>query len=158
MFVKIKKSIAINEISVLRQGKQAAKLSIRSGKNIISKKLISDGVLVSTPAGSTAYNLSVHGPILNLDSKKLAITPISPFRPRRWRGTIVSERSTIIIKNLDYDKRPINAVADNFEVKHAKVIRIQINKKIKFVLLYNKNSSLEKKIKIEQLIKETKNN
>ena len=155
---QIKKSIAINEISVLRQGKQAAKLSIRSGKNIISKKLISDGVLVSTPAGSTAYNLSVHGPILNLDSKKLAITPISPFRPRRWRGTIVSERSTIIIKNLDYDKRPINAVADNFEVKHAKVIRIQINKKIKFVLLYNKNSSLEKKIKIEQLIKETKNN
>ena len=155
---QIKKSIAINEISVLRQGKQAAKLSIRSGKNIISQKLISDGVLVSTPAGSTAYNLSVHGPILNLDSKKLAITPISPFRPRRWRGTIVSERSTIIIKNLDYDKRPINAVADNFEVKHAKVIKIQINKRIKFVLLYNKNSSLEKKIKIEQLIKETKNN
>jgi len=155
---QIKKSIAVNEISILRQGRQAAKLSIKSGKNIISKKLISDGVLISTPAGSTAYNLSVHGPILNLDSKKLAITPISPFRPRRWKGTIVSERSTIIIKNLDFNKRPINAVADNFEVKNAKIIKIQINKKIKFVLLYNKNNSLEKKIKIEQLRKETKSN
>lgn len=151
-----RKSIAINEVSILRQTRQAAKLSIKSGNKFISRKLISDGVLVSSPAGSTAYNLSVHGPILNLDSKKLSITPISPFRPRRWRGTIVSERSKIIIKNLDCNKRPINAVADNFEVKNAKTIKIQINKKIKFILLYNKHSSLEKKIKIEQLIKETK--
>ena len=151
-----KKSIAINEVSILRQTRQAAKISIKSGNKFISRKLISDGVLVSSPAGSTAYNLSVHGPILNLDSKKLSITPISPFRPRRWRGTIVSERSKILIKNLDYKKRPINAVADNFEVKNAKTIKIQINKKIKFTLLYNKQSSLEKKIKIEQLRKETK--
>ena len=113
-------------MSILRQTRQAAKLSIKSGNKIISRKLISDGVLVSSPAGSTAYNLSVHGPILNLDSKKLSITPISPFRPRRWRGTIVNEKSKIIIKNLDCKKRPISAVADNFEVKHAKVIRIQI--------------------------------
>jgi len=151
-----KKSIAINEVSILRQTRQAAKLSIKSGNKFISRKLNSDGVLVSSPAGSTAYNLSVHGPILNLDSKKLSITPISPFRPRRWRGTIVNERSKIIIKNLDCNKRPINAVADNFEVKNAKTIIIQINKKIKFILLYNRHSSLEKKIKIEQLIKETK--
>ena len=151
-----KKSIAINEISVLRQGKQAASLSIKSGNSFISKKLISDGVLVSTPAGSTAYNLSVHGPILDLNSKKLAITPISPFRPRRWKGIIVSEKSKIVIKNLDCKKRPINAVADNFEVKNAKTIKVKINKRIKFVLLYNKNSSLEKKIKIEQIRKETK--
>ena len=151
-----RKSIAINEVSILRQTRQAAKLSIKSGNKFISRKLISDGVLVSSPAGSTAYNLSVHGPILNLDSKKLSITPISPFRPRRWRGTIVSERSKIIIKNLDFNKRPINAVADNFEVKNAKTIKIQINKKIQFILLYNRHSSLEKKIKIEQLIKETK--
>ena len=151
-----KKSIAINEISVLRQGKQAASLSIKSGNSFISKKLISDGVLVSTPAGSTAYNLSVHGPILDLNSKKFAITPISPFRPRRWKGIIVSEKSKIVIKNLDCKKRPINAVADNFEVKNAKTIKVKINKKIKFVLLYNKNSSLEKKIKIEQIRKETK--
>ena len=152
---QIKKSIAINEISILRQSKQTAKLSINKGKKTIIKKLISDGVLVSTPAGSTAYNLSVHGPILNLDSKKLAITPISPFRPRRWRGIIVSEKSKIIINNLDSLKRPVSAVADNFEVRNAKFIKIQVNKKIKFTLLYNKNNSLQKKIKIEQLRKET---
>ena len=150
-----KKSIAINEVSVLRQSKQAASLMIYKGKSIVIKKLISDGVLVSTPAGSTAYNLSVHGPILNLDSRKLAITPISPFRPRRWRGTIISEKSKIIIKNLNINKRPISAVADNFEVRNAKKINIKINKKIKFNLLFNKNNSLYKKIKIEQLRKET---
>ena len=82
-----KKGIAINEISMLRQSKQTASLQIKNGKRIIMKKLTSDGVLVSTPAGSTAYNLSVHGPILSLNSKKLAITPISPFRPRRWKGS-----------------------------------------------------------------------
>ena len=153
-----KKSIAINEVSILRKTRQAAKLLIKSGNKVISRKLISDGVLVSSPAGSTAYNLSVHGPILNLDSKKLTITPISPFRPRRWRGTIVSEKSKILIKNLDSNKRPINAVADNFEVKNAKSVKIQINKKIKFILLYNKHNSLEKKIKIEQIRKETKSN
>ena len=147
---QIKKSIAINEISILRQSKQAAKVSIKSGKKSIMKKLISDGVLVSTPAGSTAYNLSIHGPILDLDSKKLAITPISPFRPRRWKGKIINEKSKIIIKNLNVHKRPISAVADNFEVRNAKIIKIQIDKKINFHLLYDKNNSLHKKIKIEQ--------
>ena len=87
-----KKAIAINEISMFRQSKQAATIQIKKGKKIIMKKLSSDGVLVATPAGSTAYNLSVHGPILSLNSKKLAITPISPFRPRRWKGTIVSDK------------------------------------------------------------------
>ena len=87
---KTKKSIAINEVSILRQSRQAASLSILNGSKNIIKKLVSDGVLISTPAGSTAYNLSVHGPILNLDSKKLSISPISPFRPRRWRGKIIS--------------------------------------------------------------------
>ena len=154
----MKKSIAINEVSVLRQTKQAAKLFIKIGNKVIIRKLISDGVLVSSPAGSTAYNLSVHGPILNLDSKKLAITPISPFRPRRWKGLVVSEKSKIIIKNLDCNKRPINAAADNVEIKNAKVIKIQTNKKLKFTLLYNKSSSLEKKIKMEQTRKETKSN
>tara|TARA_B100000686_G_C16531431_1_gene832525 strand:- start:47 stop:826 length:780 start_codon:yes stop_codon:yes gene_type:complete len=152
---QIKKSIAVNEISILRQTKQAAKLLILNGKKIISKKLIADGVLISTPAGSTAYNLSVHGPILNLNSKKIAITPISPFRPRRWRGIIISEKSNITVINLDSNKRPISAVADNFEVRNAKNVKININKKIKFTLLYNKNNSLQKKIKIEQLRKET---
>jgi len=172
---QIKKSIAINEVSILRQSKQASSISITANKKNIIKNLISDGVLVSTPAGSTAYNLSAHGPILNLDSRKLAVTPISPFRPRRWKGklavtpispfrprrwkgTIVSDKFKILIKNLDTNKRPISAVADNFEVRNAKTIKIQANKKISFELLYEKNNSLHKKIKIEQTRKETSNN
>ena len=151
---KTKKSIAINEVSILRQSRQAASLSILNGSKKIIKKLISDGVLISTPAGSTAYNLSVHGPILNLDSKKLSISPISPFRPRRWRGKIISYRSNILIKNLNPKKRPISAVADNVEVRNAKSIFIKTNNKIKFNLLYDKKNSLQKKIKVEQLRRE----
>ena len=150
-----KRFIAINEVSILRQSRQAAALLIKSGSKQIIKKLVSDGVLVSTPAGSTAYNLSVHGPILSLNSKKLSISPISPFRPRRWKGKIVSDKSQIIIKNLNPRKRPISAVADNIEVRNAKRIIIKTNKKIKFNLLYDQNKSLQKKIKIEQLRKET---
>ena len=149
-----KKSIAINEVSILRQSRQAASLSIKQGKTTIIKKLVSDGVLVSTPAGSTAYNLSVHGPILSLNSKKLSIAPISPFRPRRWRGKIIRDKIKITITNLNPSKRPISAVADNMEVRNAKSIVIQKNNKIKFNLLYDKNRSLQKKIKIEQLRKE----
>ena len=152
---KIKKSIAINEVSVLRQSRQAASLSIKQGSKQIIKNLVSDGVLVSTPAGSTAYNLSVHGPILSLNSKKLSISPISPFRPRRWKGKIVNDKSKITINNLNPIKRPISAVADNLEVRNAKSITIQTNNKIKFNLLYDKNRSLQKKIKIEQLRRET---
>ena len=155
---QVKKSIAINEVSILRQSKQASSISITSNKRNIIKNLISDGVLVSTPAGSTAYNLSAHGPILNLDSNKLAVTPISPFRPRRWKGTIVNDKSKIVIKNLDKKKRPISAVADNLEVRNVEIITIQSNKKIIFDLLYDKNNSLYKKIKIEQVRKETLNN
>jgi len=152
---KIKKSIAINEVSVLRQSRQTASLSIMSGAKYIIKKLVSDGVLVSTPAGSTAYNLSVHGPILSLNSKKLSIAPISPFRPRRWKAKIVNDKLKIIIKNLNYLKRPVSAVADNSEFRNIKKIIIKKNNKIKFNLLYDKNRSLQKKIKIEQLRKET---
>ena len=150
-----KKHIAINEVSILRQSRQAASLSINHGSKQIIKELVSDGVLVSTPAGSTAYNLSVHGPILSLNSKKLSISPISPFRPRRWRGKIVSDRSKIVIRNLNPKKRPISAVADNIEVRNAKNIIIKTNQKIKFNLLYDQNRSLQKKIKIEQLRRET---
>ena len=149
-----KKYLAINEVSILRQSRQAASLSINYGSKQIIKKLISDGVLVSTPAGSTAYNLSVHGPILSLNSKKLSISPISPFRPRRWKGKIVSDKSKITIKNLNSKKRPISAVADNIEVRNAKIITIKTNQKIKFNLLYDKNRSLQKKIKLEQLRRE----
>jgi NAD+ kinase len=149
-----KKSIAINEVSILRQSRQAASLSIQTGTKTIIKRLISDGVLVSTPAGSTAYNLSVHGPILSLHSKKLSISPISPFRPRRWKGKIISDKSIIKIKNLNPKKRPISAVADNLEFRNAKNVIIKTNKKIKFNLLYDSNRSLQKKIKIEQIRKE----
>jgi len=152
---QLKTSIAINEVSILRQSRQAANLTIKNGRRDVIKKLISDGILVSTPAGSTAYNLSVHGPILNLNSKKLSISPISPFRPRRWKGKIVSDNSTIIITNLNIKKRPISAVADNIEVRNAKVIKIKTNKKLKFNLLYDTNKSLQKKIKLEQIRKET---
>jgi NAD+ kinase len=150
-----RKSLAINEVSILRQSRQAASLSIKQGSRQIIKKLVSDGVLVSTPAGSTAYNLSVHGPILSLHSKKLSISPISAFRPRRWKGKIVNDKSKIIITNLDPSKRPISAVADNLEVRNAKSITVKTNNKIKFNLLYDKNRSLQKKIKIEQIRRET---
>ena len=151
----IKKSLAINEVSILRQSRQAATLQVTSGNKNIIKKLTSDGILVSTPAGSTAYNMSVHGPILSLNSNKLSISPISAFRPRRWRGKIVSDKSIIKIKNLNPIKRPISAVADNIEFRNAKKIIITTNKKIKFNLLYDVNRSLQKKIKIEQIRRET---
>jgi NAD+ kinase len=150
----IKKGIAINEVSMFRQSKQAATIQIKKGKKIIMKKLSSDGVLVATPAGSTAYNLSVHGPILSLNSKKLTITPISPFRPRRWKGTIVSDKSVINISNLNTKKRPVSVVADNIEFRNIKNVKIYINRKIKFNLLYDSKNSLNKKIKIEQVRKE----
>ena len=152
---KIRKHLAINEVSILRQSRQAASLSINHGSKQVIKRLVSDGVLVSTPAGSTAYNLSVHGPILSLNSKKLSISPISPFRPRRWKGKVVSYKSKIIIKNLNPKKRPISAVADNIEVRNAKDITVKTKQNVKFNLLYDKNRSLQNKIKIEQLRRET---
>ena len=132
-------------------------VKLEGGKELAPtiKKLITDGILVSTPAGSTAYNMSVHGPILSLNSNKLSISPISAFRPRRWKGKIVSDKSIIKIKNLNPIKRPISAVADNIEVRNAKIITIKTNKNIKFNLLYDANRSLQKKIKIEQLRRET---
>ena len=150
---KIQKSLAINEVSILRQSRQTANLSIKCNSNYLIKKLVSDGVLVSTPAGSTAYNFSVKGPILNLNSKKISVAPISAFRPRGWKGKIISDKSKITIFNLDFKKRPISAVADNFEVRNAKKISIKIKNKIKINLLYDKGISLQKKILIEQLRK-----
>jgi len=151
---KVRKCLAINEVSILRQSRQAANLSIKNNSKNIIKKLVSDGILVSTPAGSTAYNLSVHGPILSLNSKKISIAPISAFRPRRWAGKIVSDKSKVVIMNLNPQKRPISAVADNVEVRNAKKITIKVLTKVRFNLLYDKNTSLQKKIKLEQLRKE----
>ena len=147
---KIKKIIAINEVSVFRQSKQTTLLEIKLNKKRIIKELIGDGILVATPAGSTAYNLSVKGPILNLESQYLAVTPISPFKPRGWRGEIVSNQSKIIIKNLDLKKRPVSTVADNVEVKNIKFLKIKLNKNKKFVLLYNKKFGLKERNLAEQ--------
>jgi len=143
--------IAVNEISLFRQTKQTASLKLEIGKKTLIKKLIGDGVLVSTPAGSTAYNLSVRGPILSLNSGKLAITPISPFRPRRWEGKIVSNNVKIKFTNLDPKKRPVAAVADNIEIRNIKTLNIKVNKNINLTLLYDPGRSLVKRIKAEQL-------
>ena len=149
---KVFSSIAINEISLLRQTRQTASLEIKNNKKILIKKLICDGVLISTPAGSTAYNLSVRGPILSLNSKKLALTAISPFRPRRWKGKIIASSSIIVVKNLNIKKRSVSVVADNFEVRNVKKVKIKVNNQIKFKLLYDKSNILSKKIKLEQRI------
>tara|TARA_B000000460_G_scaffold185145_1_gene133020 strand:+ start:46 stop:816 length:771 start_codon:yes stop_codon:yes gene_type:complete len=152
---KIISAFAINEVSLLRQSRQTASLQIISSKKVIIKRLISDGVIVSTPAGSTAYNLSVHGPILSINSKKLAVTPISPFRPRRWKGKILPSSTLIKIINLNIKKRPVSVVADNLEVRNIKKVTIKTNNSIKFKLLYDRNNSLTKKIKLEQMRKQT---
>ena len=152
---KIISAFAINEVSLLRQSRQTASLQIISSKKVIIKRLISDGVIVSTPAGSTAYNLSVHGPILSINSKKLAVTPISPFRPRRWKGKILPSSTLIKIINLSITKRPVSVVADNLEVRNIKKVTIKTNNSIKFKLLYDRNNSLTKKIKLEQMRKQT---
>ena len=148
-----KKVISINEVSLLRQSRQTASLKIINNTRTIIRKLICDGVLVSTPAGSTAYNLSVRGPILSLNSKKLAITPISPFRPRRWKGKIVTSSSVIKINNLNIKKRPVSAVADNVEVRNVKSVKVRVSSSIKFKLLYDKNNNLNQKIKLEKFKK-----
>ena len=147
---KSKSFLAVNELSLLRQSKQTAFLKLKINQKVLIKKLIGDGVLLSTPAGSTAYNLSVNGPILSLNSKKLAITPISPFRQRRWSGRIVSDKNIVYISNLDPKKRPVAAVADNNEIRNIISAKVKINKKIKFKLLFNSSESLFKKIKSEQ--------
>ena len=146
-------AIAINEVSLLRQSKQTASIRITIGKKILIKKLVCDGVLISTPAGSTAYNLSVGGPILSINSKKLAVTPISPFRPRRWKGKIVSSSSKIKVENLNTQKRPVSIVADNVEFRNIKNINVKINNNLKFKLLYDKTNALSRKIKLEQRMK-----
>ncbi len=142
--------LAINELSLFRQSKQTALLQLNVNKKILIKKLIGDGVMISTPAGSTAYNLSVNGPILSLNSKLVAITPISPFRPRRWKGKIISDRTKINVVNLDPQKRPVAAVADNNEIRNVISVRASVNKNIKIKLLFNPGESLLKKIKSEQ--------
>ena len=147
---KIYDSIAYNEVSLMRQSHQASKLQIKINEIIRMNELICDGVLVSTSAGSTAYNLSAHGSILPLDSKLLALTPISAFRPRRWRGALLSEQNIIKINVLNYKNRKVSVTADNIEFRNIKEVTIQSSKDKNCKILFDNNHSIEDKILNEQ--------
>lgn len=141
---------AINEVSLLRQSYQAASLKIAIDDKVRLERLIGDGVLVATPAGSTAYNLSAHGPILPLDAPLLALTPISPFRPRRWRGALIPSNSKIEITINEPEKRPVNAVADHFEVKSVQNVLVMEDKESKGIILFDPDHSWDERILAEQ--------
>ncbi len=143
---------AINEVSLLRETRQTAKLEISADDRVRVKELVADGVLVATPAGSTAYNLSANGPILPLDSKLLALTPISAFRPRRWRGAILPDRSTIHITVNEPVKRPVAAVADQKEIRDIAEVSIEIARDSELTLLFDPGHSLDERIVSEQFV------
>ena len=147
---KVKTAIAVNEVSVFRETRQAAKLEIKIDNKIRMKEVTCDGVLVATPAGSTAYNLSARGPVLDLESNLLAVTPISPFKPRGWRGATINNRSKVSIKNLDFKKRPVSVVADNIEFRDVSNVSIYLNKNKTFKLLYDKKYGLKERNLAEQ--------
>src|SRR3954470_7501871 len=141
---------AFNEVSLLREARQAAKIRILvDGKPRISE-LICDGVLVSTPVGSTAYNLSAHGPILPIESDLLALTPISAFRPRRWRGALLPHRAKVRFEMAESRKRPVSAVADDFEVRDVTAVDVEEDRSISMTLLYDAGHSLDERILAEQ--------
>lgn len=141
---------AINEVSLLRETRQTAKLEVRVNGRVRMAELSCDGVLVATPAGSSAYNLSANGPILPLGSNTVALTPISPFRPRRWRGAILPDRSQVTFRVLESDKRPVAAVADQKEVRDIKEVRIALARDKQLTLLFDRASSLDERIFAEQ--------
>jgi NAD+ kinase len=143
---------AINEVSLLRETRQTAKLEITLNDRIVLPELVADGILVATPAGSTAYNLSAHGPILPLGSALLAMTPISPFRPRRWRGAILPEKARISIRVLEADKRPVSAVADQREIREVSRVDVAIDHLRDLTLLFDPEHALDDRITMEQFI------
>ncbi|MBE8220593.1 MAG: NAD kinase [Alphaproteobacteria bacterium] len=143
-------ALAINEVSLLRQTAQAAKLAISVDDKPRLQELICDGVLLATPAGSTAYNLSAHGAILPIDASLLALTPISAFRPRRWRGALLSETAIVNIKTLEADKRPVSAVADHSEVRDIVEVTIRQDKSRVLRMLFDSDHSLEERVLAEQ--------
>ncbi|MFZ5747346.1 MAG: NAD kinase [Pseudomonadota bacterium] len=143
---------AINEVSLLRETRQTAKLEVTVNNRIVLPELVCDGILVATPAGSTAYNLSAHGPILPLGSAMLALTPISPFRPRRWRGAILPERARIGIRVLEAEKRPVSAVADQREVRDVARVDVAIDQVHDLTLLFDPEHALDDRITMEQFI------
>ncbi|WP_255590527.1 NAD kinase [Marinicella meishanensis] len=143
-------SLAINEVSLLRQTKQSAHIQIKINDQVKIENLVGDGVMVATPAGSTAYNLSVHGPVIPLGSQILALTPISPFRPRRWRGAIIPSHAEVTFDILSHQKRPVSATADNTEVRDVKKVVIKESKKHRINALYDPLHNLEDRIINEQ--------
>jgi NAD+ kinase len=143
-------SPAINEVSLLRETRQTAKMEISIDGKVRMEELICDGVLVATPAGSTAYNLSANGPILPLQSDLLALTPISPFRPRRWRGALLPQASVIEFRVLEARKRPVSAVADQREVRDVASVRVVTDKSIRLELLFDPGYALDDRIVLEQ--------
>jgi NAD+ kinase len=145
-------AIGINEVSIYRETRQAAQLKIAIDGVARLPELVCDGVLVSTPAGSTAYNLSAHGPIIPLGANLVALTPISPFRPRRWRGALLPGRSRFRIDNLDPKKRPVSAVADFTEVRDVVSVEIWEDRSLSFHLLFDPEHNLEERILKEQFI------
>ena len=144
------RAVAINEVSLFRQSYQAAKLRITIDGHERLDGLICDGIMVATPAGSTAYNLSAHGPILPLDAPLLALTPVSPFRPRRWRGALLPNQATVRFKVLEADKRPVNAVADNVEVKSVTEVTVRESRSETATILFDASHSWDERILNEQ--------
>lgn len=147
---KAQKAIAINEVSLFRQSYQAAKLQISIDEKNRLSELTCDGILVATPVGSTAYNLSAHGPILPIDSSLLALTPISPFRPRRWRGALLPNHAKISVTILEPEKRPSSAVADHFEVRNVSRVLIEQARHIDLLMMFDPGHGLDERVIAEQ--------
>ncbi|MBS0505172.1 MAG: NAD kinase [Proteobacteria bacterium] len=143
---------AINEVSLLRETRQTAKIEITVSGRVVMDELVCDGVLVATPAGSTAYNLSANGPILPLGSALHALTPISPFRPRRWRGAILPETATVKFRVLEPVKRPVSAVADQREVRDVAIVEVAIERSATLSLMFDPEHALDDRITMEQFI------
>ncbi|MCP1335081.1 NAD kinase [Futiania mangrovi] len=144
--------LAINEVSLLRETRQAAKLRILVDGKVRLEELVCDGALVSTPAGSTAYNLSAHGPILPIDSNLLALTPISAFRPRRWRGALLPHRARVRFEVLEPEKRPVSAVADQLEVREVIAVDVHEDRSHSLLMLFDPDRSLSERIITEQFL------
>ena len=144
------RALALNEVSLFRTTYQAVKVEIIVDGRTQMPELICDGVLVATPAGSTAYNLSAHGPILPIDSPLLALTPISPFRPRRWRGAILGNDAVVTFRTRETDKRPVSAVADNVEFKNVTEVVVREDREHRVTLLFDPGTGLEERVLSEQ--------
>jgi NAD+ kinase len=143
---------AINEVSLLRETRQTAKIEVSVNGRVVLDELVCDGVLVATPAGSTAYNLSAHGPILPLAAKMLALTPISPFRPRRWSGAILPDDTAVCFRILEAENRPVSAVADQFEVRDVAHVEVRLDRDRSLTLLFDPEHALDERIAMEQFI------